>query len=129
MKINLSTSNASIAGEFTLMLFNVRTVAHILHLNTRSYAAHTALDGFYSGIVDLADRFAEASIGHFKTITWPESMTEGLMLAADPVQYLTRVKEAVEKANSLVQEEDLRNILAEILELTSSTLYKLENLS
>ena len=129
MKTNVSLSSASIAGEFTVFLFNVRTVSHIMHLNTRSFAQHAALDNFYTSIVGLADRFAEASIGQFKSIAWPECITEGLVTQADPVQYLQKVKLGVEKADELIEPQDLKNIVGEILELVSSTLYKLENLN
>ena len=42
-------------GEFILLCFHARTNAHVLHLETRSYAAHKALNEFYDEIVDLAD--------------------------------------------------------------------------
>ena len=132
MKLNLSTSSASIAGEFVIFLFNVRTMAHIMHLNTRSHAQHEVLDSFYKGIVDMADRFAECSIGRFKTITWPELLGDGVVTVADlePIRYLNQVKAGIEKATELFDDmEDLENIIAEILELTTSTLYKLEQLS
>jgi hypothetical protein len=48
------------ASDFVGMLFLARDVAHSVHLNTRSFAKHSALQGFYEGIVDLADSFAEA---------------------------------------------------------------------
>lgn len=129
MRLNLSTSNAGIAGEFVLFLFNVRTSTHIMHLNTRSHAAHLALDDFYKGIVDLADRFAEAAIGNFSTITWPATLTEGLRISPDPAGYIRQVRNGVQKAIELIHQEDLKNILTETLELTNTTIYKLENLS
>jgi DNA-binding ferritin-like protein len=132
MKLNLSVSSASIAGEFVIFLFNVRTMTHILHLNTRSNAQHEALDEFYKGIVELADRFAESSIGRFKTITWPDLLGDGVVTVSElePIRYLNQVKAGVEKAVELFDDmEDLENIIAEILELTTSTLYKLEQLS
>ena len=51
------------ASDFVGMLFLARDVAHSVHLNTRSFAKHSALQGFYEGIVDLADSFAEAYQG------------------------------------------------------------------
>lgn len=132
MKLNLSVSSASIAGEFVIFLFNVRTMTHILHLNTRSNAQHEALDEFYKGIVELADRFAESSIGRFKTITWPDLLGDGVVTVSElePIRYLNQVKAGIEKATELFDDmEDLENIIAEILELTTSTLYKLEQLS
>lgn len=38
---------SQLAGEFIMRLFHSRTVAHVLHLKTRSYAAHKALQKFY----------------------------------------------------------------------------------
>ena len=43
-------------GEFIILCFHARTNAHVLHLQTRSYAAHKALNEFYDEIVELADR-------------------------------------------------------------------------
>ena len=44
-------------------LFLSRDVAHSVHLNTRSFSKHSALNEFYDSIVDLADKFAEAYQG------------------------------------------------------------------
>ena len=44
-------------------LFLARDVTHSVHLNTRSFAKHSALNEFYNSIVELADNFAEAYQG------------------------------------------------------------------
>ncbi len=129
MKIQVSTANAAVAGDVTLAMFNARTVAHMMHLDTRSLATHLALDEFYKGIVDLADRFAEAAIGNFKLLTWPEDITLGLTPSKDPIQYLTQLRVYLTAVADTLPGEDLKNILAETMELISSTLYKLETLS
>ena len=49
--------------DFIGMLFLARDVAHSVHLNTRSYSKHMALNTFYESIVDLADGFAETYQG------------------------------------------------------------------
>jgi hypothetical protein len=49
-------------------LFLARDVAHSVHLNTRSYAKHVALNGFYTEIIELADSFAEAYQGKYGLI-------------------------------------------------------------
>ena len=36
-------------------LFLARDVTHSVHLNTRSYAKHKALGGFYEDVIELAD--------------------------------------------------------------------------
>lgn len=44
-------------------LFLARDVTHSVHLNTRSYAKHKALGGFYENVIELADDLAEAYQG------------------------------------------------------------------
>ena len=39
------------AGELVMRLFHARTTAHVLHLKSRSYAQHVALNEFYDGVV------------------------------------------------------------------------------
>jgi len=58
-------------NDFVGMLFLARDVAHSAHLNTRSYAKHVALNEFYDGIIDLADKFAEAYQGKYGLIRRP----------------------------------------------------------
>ena len=55
-------------NEFIGMMFLARDVTHSAHLNTRSYAKHVALGAFYDGIIDLADKFAEAYQGKYGLI-------------------------------------------------------------
>jgi len=50
-------------ADFVGTLFLARDVAHSVHLNTRSFAKHSALNEFYDEIVELADKFAEAYQG------------------------------------------------------------------
>ena len=51
------------AADFIGHLFLARDVTHSVHLNTRSYSKHKALNKFYDKVVDLADDFAEAYQG------------------------------------------------------------------
>ena len=50
-------------ADFVGTLFLARDVAHSVHLNTRSFAKHSALNSFYDEVVELADKFAEAYQG------------------------------------------------------------------
>ena len=56
------------AADFVGMLFLARDVTHSVHLNTRSYSKHKALQKFYDGVIDLADTFAEAYQGKYGLI-------------------------------------------------------------
>lgn len=112
-------------GTFVLALLNARTAAHVAHLQTTSYAAHMALGDFYGGIGDLADRFAEVSIG----CNGPLSFVGSSNLERDPLKLMKSVKGAVAEVRKGCKDEALLNILAEIDELCSSTAYKLVRLS
>ena len=62
-------------------LFLARDVTHSAHLNTRSYAKHVALNEFYDGIIDLADKFAEAYQGR-------HGLIQGAELGHGAVQFI-----------------------------------------
>lgn len=112
-------------GELILALFNARTAAHVAHLQTKSFAAHVALNEFYEGIVPLADRFAEVYQGCYGLIPFGGS---SFKLERDPVTMLKGLKASVEAYCAGVESQALQNILAETVELIASTLYKLQNL-
>ena len=47
-------------SEFLGKLLHSRNVAHLVHLNTNSYAKHKALNKYYESILDLFDDLAES---------------------------------------------------------------------
>ena len=112
--------------KFVAESFAVRTAAHIAHLLTTSYAQHIALDGFYSGLVDLTDRYAEVAMGaegRFKSIPNVATPTGDIVDILE--DYRALVLEEIEEDNTSPAKV---NILTDIEELTLSTLYKLKNL-
>lgn len=114
-------------GEFVLSLFNARTVAHVQHLQTNSYARHIALNEFYDGLIPLADSFAEAYQGCFGLI---EFKATSYRLEKDPIRFLESIKALVLGARAeLADQPSLQNILDEIVNLTSQALYKIGHLS
>ena len=111
-------------------LFLARDVAHSAHLNTRSYAKHVALNAFYDGIIDLADKFAEAYQGRHGLIgpielqqaTKTNSVLEFLQ---DSLKTLEDTRyDVCDKSDT-----PLQNIIDEIVGLYLSTLYKLKFLA
>ena len=112
-------------GEFLLICFHARTNAHVLHLQTRSYAAHKALNEFYDEIVDLADAVAEAYQGKYGLIdTYPPRYTP----VDDPVKLITELRSWIDDNRyECCNAEDtaLHNMIDEIVALCDSTLYKL----
>lgn len=113
--------------KFVAESFAVRTAAHLAHLSSASYAQHVALDEFYSGLLDLIDKYAEIYMGLTKRVTrWPGAAVPS---SDDPEQLLRDYLETVRA--EMAEDHDsqaLMNTLAEVEELTTRTLYKLVNL-
>lgn len=115
-------------GELIIMLFHARTSAHIMHLRTKSYATHIALNFFYDAIVELADTLAETYQGHAAVI---ESYPPRYTPYTDPIQLMTDLTEYIaENRYKILRKEDtyLQNIIDEIVGLIQQSLYKLKNL-
>lgn len=111
-------------AELIARTFAVRTSAHIAHLKSRSYAEHVALDGFYNGVIDLVDKFAEVHQGLFNLIEdYPEIAPPSGAPLAFLVDYHDWVKENREKCAEGCTA--LENIVDEISALTARTIYKL----
>lgn len=117
-------------SEFVGMLFLARDVAHSAHLNTRSYAKHQALGGFYDGVIDLADKFAEAYQGKYGLIG-PIALMSAKK-TNNVVEFLEgQVDDLMEMRYKVVDKDctPLQNIIDEIFGLYYSTIYKLKFLA
>jgi len=113
-------------GKFLGTLMSSRNQAHIFHLQTQSYAAHKALDDYYSGIIDLIDSYAEMAQGRYGVIRG--YVMPGQMFEDDSaVKYFMGLQKFVDEIRkSLPQDGELNNTVDEISGLISSTLYKLK---
>ena len=116
--------------KFIGMLFLARDVTHSVHLNTRSYSKHKALQKFYENIIDRADTFAEAYQGRHGLIG-PISLmsakkTENVVaFLEDQLAELEAMRyDVCDKADA-----PLQNLIDGIIELYLSTLYKLRFLA
>ena len=112
--------------EFISSLFEIEVNIHIAHLQTTSYAEHKALDDLYKDIVDLRDRFIESYQGKYGIIKGYKSfqIKEGI----DPINYLKECVKYTEEFRLTLTDGYLQQITDDILELKTSTLYKLINL-
>lgn len=112
------------AAELVGRCFHARTEAHIFHLQTRSFAAHKALNEFYDEIVELTDSFAEAYQGRFGIITgYPETYES----CADEMEMLTDLRDWIDKNRKAISERsELQNLIDEIVSLIDGTMYKLK---
>ena len=118
------------AADFVGMLFLARDVTHSVHLNTRSYSKHKALQKFYDGIIDLADTFAEAYQGKYGLIG-PITL-HSAKKTGNVVEFLEDQLEEIHSVRYKVVDKDctaIHNIIDEIEGLYMSTLYKLKYLA
>jgi Family of unknown function (DUF5856) len=117
-------------ADFIGTLFLARDVTHSVHLNTRSYAKHVALNEFYDSIVDLADKFAEAYQGRHGLIG-PITLMSAKK-TTDVIEFLKDSLADIEEMRYKVCEKDdtpLQNIIDEIVGQYLSSLYKLKFLA
>ena len=117
-------------ADFVGTLFLARDVAHSVHLNTRRFAKHSALNEFYDEIVDLADKFAEAYQGRHGLIG-PISLMSAKK-TGNVIEFLEDSLADIEKMRyDVVDKSDtpLQNIIDEIVGQYLSTLYKLKFLA
>ena len=111
-------------------LFLTRDVAHSVHLNTKSYAKHKALQKFYEGVIELTDAFAEAYQGRHGLIG-PVVM-QTAKKTTNIVEFLEEQLKEIEASRYKVCDRDdsaLQNSIDEIVSLFLSTIYKLRFLA
>jgi len=108
-------------------LFEARDVIHDLHLDSVTYAQHTALNGFYNGWTDLLDSFLETYYGKYGRIKGTITIDSSTDLKAD--EYLKQLMLFVCEDFYLIIDEtvdsDLDNIIADMKQLINHTLYLL----
>jgi hypothetical protein len=117
-------------ADFIGYLFLARDVAHSVHLNTRSFSKHMALNTFYDEIVGLADSLAEAYQGRH-SLMGPITL-QSAKKTANIVEFLQgQLAELEECRYEAFDKSDtpLQNIIDEIVGLYLSTLYKLRFLA
>ena len=120
----------STAADFIGALFLARDVAHSVHLNTRSYSKHVALNIFYDRIIGAADDFAEAYQGRHGLIG-PISLMSAKK-TTNIIEFLEDSLADIEKMRYDVCEKtdtSLQQLIDNIVELYLTTLYKLKFLA
>jgi len=113
-------------GELLITLLNSATIAHVLHLRSRSYAEHKALQGFYEGMPDVVDAVIESWQGrHGELIDYPDQVVE-ISEHRDALEYLVYLKLVLEEDRYVLGEEsEIQNLVDDIAQLIDSTIYKL----
>ena len=118
------------AADFLGILFLARDVSHSVHLNTRSFSKHTALNIFYDRIVGAADDFAEAYQGRHGLIG-PITL-HSAKKTSNIIEFLEDSLKQIEDARyEVVDRTDmsLQQLIDNIIEIYLRTLYKLKFLA
>ena len=117
---------SAMAGKYVALLFLARDIAHRVHLKTRSYAEHKALNEFYDEVVDKADDFAEAYQGCYNELLNIPLLTNEYK--GNIVDVLQKQKDWIEAhRESICPRENtaLHNIIDEAVGTYDKALYKL----
>ena len=111
-------------GEFFLKLLHASTNGHLLHLQTKSYSEHKALQGYYEGLPDAVDTIIEQYQGAYQVIVEYPNMYEPPK--ADALQEVTSIRDFIVANRSVVGPyTSLQNEVDALLSLVESTMYKL----
>jgi|TARA_B110000908_G_C10262885_1_gene460720 hypothetical protein len=115
--------------EMISKLFHSRTQAHVLHLQTKSYAEHKALEGYYDTIVDLIDDITESYQGKHGIIEGYKSYDiVNYQNNSQVVKYFQDLEKEVQKLREFFKESYLQNEIDNVEKLINSTIYKLKYL-
>jgi len=126
MPANMPNTDKEISPEkFVANLFACRDTVHLLHLNTGSYAAHKALDKMYTKMLGFADSVAEIMQGHMGIMKFTIPSSHG---EHDPVEYVTAFRKGIIEAKKHCKLDEIKNLIDEMADLCSSTMYKLKEL-
>lgn len=113
-------------GELIMKCFHARTNAHVLHLKTKSYSTHMALESFYEDIVGIADSIAETYQGDYGQIdSYPSTYTP----VSDPIKMVEDFDAWIEENRyDCCSKEDtpIQNLIDELQALAKKTTYKLK---
>ena len=111
------------AAKLVSSLMHSRTQAHIFHLRTKSFAAHTALKSYYEAIVPLLDDYAEGYQGRYGLIS---GFTSGGPVNQNPIKARAYFQRLLKIVNAVkIKDSYLKNILDTIRQLVYQTLYLL----
>ena len=108
------------------LLLKARTIAHVEHWATDSYAKHMALGTFYEELTELMDALVEAYQGYYNELIDPpiEGGKPERDIAKELDDQLERVSQL--RYSAIPKDETcLQNLIDEIESLYQTTIYKL----
>jgi hypothetical protein len=116
--------------DFCEMVCNIlhsRNQAHVFHLQTKSYAEHIALNGYYDAVVALFDGIVESYQGKYGIIkNFKTFKVEQYRNNKKTISYFERLLDIIEENRDSVDDSYIQNQIDTVQELINSTIYKLK---
>jgi len=114
----------STAAEVFATLLHAATTGHMLHLQSRSFSEHMALNTFYSELPELTDDLIEAYQGKYGIVADYPSGYEPFTGPA--IEFVSALSDYFTASRaSIGPDSELQNLCDELQQLFDSTLYKL----
>ncbi|CAB5228764.1 hypothetical protein UFOVP1545_25 [uncultured Caudovirales phage] len=108
-------------------VFAMRNAAHLAHWSTKSYAEHKALGKFYDELIDKIDSIIEAYQGWFGLIGEVRMIVMSKKDIAEAIRtdltWMGANRDKICKKNTMME-----NLIDDLMQLYSTTHYKLVNL-
>ncbi len=111
-------------------LLHSQTQTHVFHLQTKSYAEHKALQGYYEGIDGLVDGLVESYQGKYDIIAQYDNFAiEKYSNKSQLETYFKALSKKIGEVHKQVEDTYIQNQLDTVDELINSTLYKIRFLA
>lgn len=112
--------------EMMSLLLHSKTQAHTFHLQTKSFAEHMALNGYYTGIDELTDGLVESYQGKYSILKGYKSYpVEDYKDSTSTINYFKDLCDKVTDLRDCCKDSYIQNQIDTVCELINSTLYKL----
>jgi len=112
--------------EMVSLLLHSQTQVHALHLQTKSYSEHKALQNYYEGIDGLVDGIIESYQGKYNILKgYKKYDIEDYKDNTTTINYFKDLCSKVEDLRDCCKDSYIQNQIDTVCELINSTLYKL----
>ena len=116
--------------EMVCQLLHSQTQVNILHLGTKSYAEHKALQGYYEGVDALTDGLVESYQGKYGLLTnYKSYKNQSYKNKNQVLKYFTGLLSMIEEKRDCCDDSYIQNQIDTVQELIYSTMYKLKFLN
>lgn len=124
-----SSEDRVTVAEFFVTLLHAATCAHLVHFQTRSFAAHMAMDELYKNLPGLVDALVESYQGCYGIVSY-EGISGFTPPKGDPEEFVRQVVHYVKAYRHTVgPETQLQNLVDEIASDLDRAAYRTRFLS